>query len=119
VPRRSRLEGEATVGLVAPLTRTEGGFRLYGQDHIDQLLLIKQMKPLGLSLDEMRALLRARDVLRTSTSARRKADARVELESFANTADERCAELKDKLRSARRFSAQIRSEAEGGATRIH
>ncbi|HEX3239649.1 MAG TPA: MerR family transcriptional regulator [Solirubrobacterales bacterium] len=100
------------VGVLSAPARTEGGFRLYGSEHIDQLLLIKQMKPLGLSLDEMRALLEARDTLRTSSSARRKSEARAQLESFADTADERCVELKDKLRNAERFAAEIRGEAE-------
>jgi MerR family transcriptional regulator, copper efflux regulator len=102
------------VGLLAPLTRTEGGFRLYGQEHVDQLLLVKQMKPLGLSIEEMQTLLEARDVLQTSTSARKKAMARARLEGFADTATERCTELKDQLRNAERFARQIRSEAEGG-----
>jgi len=102
------------VGLLAPLTRTEGGFRLYGQEHVDQLLLIKRMKPLGLSIEEMRTLLKARDVLRTSTGARKKAAARVQLEGFADTATERCTELKEQLRNAERFAAQIRGEAKGG-----
>jgi DNA-binding transcriptional MerR regulator len=102
------------VGLLAPLTRTEGGFRLYGKEHVEQLLLIKQMKPLGLSIEEMRTLLAARDVLQASASARKKAAARARLEGFAETATERCTELKEKLRSAERFAAQIRSEAKGG-----
>ena len=102
------------VGLLAPLARTEGGFRLYGQEHVNQLLLIKQMKPLGLSIEEMRTLLEARDVLQTSASARKKATARAQLEGFADTATERCTELKEKLRNAERFAAQIRSEAKGG-----
>ncbi len=102
------------VGLLAPLGRTEGGFRLYGQEHVDQLLLIKQMKPLGLSIEEMRTLLEARAVLQTSAATPGKAAARAELESFADTATERCTELKQQLRSAERFAAQIRSEAKGG-----
>lgn len=102
------------VGLLAPLTRTEGGFRLYGQEHVEQLLLIKQMKPLGLSIEEMRTLLEARDVLQASAGARKKAAARARLEGFADTATERCTELKEKLRNAERFAAQIRSEAKGG-----
>jgi DNA-binding transcriptional MerR regulator len=99
--------------LSAP-TRTDGGFRLYGAEHLEQLRLIKQMKPLGLSLEEMRALLRARNDLETSTSARRRAEARDSLERFADLAGERCAELRKQLRSAERFARQIRSEAEEG-----
>lgn len=45
------------VGLVRPPTRTDGGFRLYSVLDIQRLLVVKNMKPLGLSLEEMRDLL--------------------------------------------------------------
>lgn len=102
------------VGLLSAPTRTDGGFRLYGPAHLEQLRLIKQMKPLGLSIEEMGALLRARNDLETSTSARRRAEARDSLERFADLASERCAELRKQLRSAERLARQIRNEAEGG-----
>ena len=44
-------------GLVVPTTRTEGGFRLYSDDDSARLEVIKRMKPLGFTLDEMRELL--------------------------------------------------------------
>ena len=44
------------VGLVTPSARTDGGFRLYSEDAVQRLLLVKQMKPLGLNLDEIREL---------------------------------------------------------------
>jgi DNA-binding transcriptional MerR regulator len=102
------------VGLLSPPARTEGGFRLYGEEHLEQLKMIKQMKPLDFSIEEMRALLRARNELETSTSARKRAEAREGLEGFAELAGERCQEMRKKLRSAERFARQIRSEAEGG-----
>jgi DNA-binding transcriptional MerR regulator len=102
------------VGLLSPPTRTSGGFRLYGEEHLDQLRTIKQMKPLDFSIEEMRALLRARKDLETATSARKRAEARESLERFADLASERCAELRKRLRSAEGFARQIRSEAEGG-----
>jgi DNA-binding transcriptional MerR regulator len=101
------------VGVLAAPARTEGGFRLYEEDHVEQLLLIKQMKPLGLSLDEMRELLAARATLRGSASAAAKAKARAALESFAALAADRCEELRAQLGSAERFAAQIRGEADG------
>jgi DNA-binding transcriptional MerR regulator len=101
------------VGLLAAPSRTDGGFRLYGAEHIGQLQLIKQMKPLGLSIEEMRALLAARADL-SSTSARKRAAACDSLERFAELATERCRELRKQLRSAERFAKQIRSEAESG-----
>ena len=44
-------------GLVPPTGRTGGGFRLYGEDAVARLEVIKRMKPLGFSLEEMRELL--------------------------------------------------------------
>ena len=44
-------------GLVPPTERTTGGFRLYGEDAVSRLEVIKRMKPLGFSLEEMRDLL--------------------------------------------------------------
>jgi DNA-binding transcriptional MerR regulator len=64
------------VGVLTPPTRTSGGFRLYGDDHIAELLTIKQMKPLDFSIEEMRELLEARTVLETSFGARKRAAAR-------------------------------------------
>ena len=50
-------------GLVTPSHRSTGGFRLYTEDDIERLLLIRRMKPLGFSLEEMRSLLDAFTVL--------------------------------------------------------
>ncbi|SOD95768.1 MerR family transcriptional regulator [Blastococcus haudaquaticus] len=44
-------------GLVPPTGRTAGGFRLYGEDAVARLEVIKRMKPLGFALEEMRELL--------------------------------------------------------------
>jgi MerR family copper efflux transcriptional regulator len=44
-------------GRVVPATRSDGGYRLYSQNEIDRLEVIKRMKPLGFSLEEMQELL--------------------------------------------------------------
>lgn len=49
------------VGLVSASGRTEGGFRLYTHDDHERLMLIRRMKPLGFTLEEMAALLDALD----------------------------------------------------------
>ena len=102
------------VGLLAPLTRTDGGFRLYTDEDIERLLLIKQMKPLGFSIEEMRGLLKARDALRSGAGARAQTAAREQLDRFAELASERCNELKKQLRSAESFAQQLRAEADSG-----
>ena len=45
------------IGLVTPSMRSSGGFRLYSDADLHRLLVVKAMKPLGLTLEEMRELL--------------------------------------------------------------
>ena len=45
------------MGLVTPATRSGGGFRLYSDADLHRLFVVKAMKPLGLTLEEMRELL--------------------------------------------------------------
>ncbi|WP_413816802.1 MerR family transcriptional regulator [Microbacterium sp. BG28] len=51
------------IGLVPPSARTDGGFRLYTEHDVARILLIRRMKPLGFTLDEMRELLEVVDAL--------------------------------------------------------
>ncbi len=52
------------IGLLTPSGRTDGGFRLYTAEDESRLLLIRRMKPLGYSLEEMGQLLEVVDGLR-------------------------------------------------------
>ena len=45
------------VGLLPATARTDGGFRVYSEDDFERLMVIKQMKPLGFSLEEMAEIL--------------------------------------------------------------
>ncbi|WP_210441449.1 MerR family transcriptional regulator [Nocardioides xinjiangensis] len=45
------------VGLLKPSGRSDGGFRLYTEADVDKILVIRRMKPLGFSLDQMRAVM--------------------------------------------------------------
>jgi len=47
------------IGLVSPSAHTQGGFRLYTEADVERLRLVKRMKPLEFSMDEMRDLLRS------------------------------------------------------------
>ena len=51
------------IGLVSASGRTEGGFRLYTEENFERLILIRRMKPLGFSLEEMTALLEVIDAM--------------------------------------------------------
>lgn len=54
-------------GLVVPSARSQGGFRLYTDSDVERLLLIRRMKPLGFSLEQMRELLDTTDYLTANT----------------------------------------------------
>ncbi|MFD7749020.1 MerR family transcriptional regulator [Streptomyces sp. NPDC059698] len=50
-------------GLVTPSARSQGGFRLYTETDVSRLMVIRRMKPLGFTLEQMRDLLAATDRL--------------------------------------------------------
>jgi DNA-binding transcriptional MerR regulator len=95
------------MGLIEPETRTEGGFRLYTEAHVDRLALIKRMKPLGFTVQEMRELLDARDAVRERDDEQ----ARERLSEFARAAAERCDELRAKLESGEELARTLRRES--------
>jgi DNA-binding transcriptional MerR regulator len=100
-------------GLVIPVARTAGGFRLYDDQSIARLRLIMQMKPLGFTLDELRLLIEARDRLDANDGAGDDgADLLGRLEMFAAAAKEKCAELEEQLAVARAFSAGLAADVE-------
>ncbi|SNS89114.1 MerR family transcriptional regulator [Rhodococcoides kyotonense] len=51
------------VGLVPPSERSAGGFRLYTEVDLARLIVIRRMKPLEFTLDEMRRLLDSLDTI--------------------------------------------------------
>lgn len=84
------------IGLVSASGRTEGGFRLYTEDDHDRLILIRRMKPLGFSLEQMAELLRVVDSSAQTPDAVT-ADA---LTGFIAEAVERRARLQDQIAMA-------------------
>lgn len=125
-------------GLLEPSGRTEGGFRLYTERDLSRLLVIRRMKPLGFSLDEMADLLDVVDQLRADTcdagtegpsaaggavadgetsSSGMPGDAsdnptstlRARLDAYVESAEARRAELARKLDMADEFISLLRS----------
>lgn len=106
------------VGLVPPSGRTSGGFRLYTDDDVERLRLVKHMKPLDFSLEEMRQLLDARDRLAGERAADDEGALRERLAMFATLAEERCNDLRGRLEAAEAMASMLQREASGGgATR--
>lgn len=99
-------------GLVPPSGRSSGGFRLYTERDVKRLLLVKQMKPLDLSLEEMGELFNVRDELvDPATPSARREELVDRLSMFAELADERCARLREQVAAGEQLSASLRAEA--------
>ena len=98
-------------GLVTPSTRTTGGFRLYSAADSQRLALVKRMKPLGFSLDEMRELLRVLDQLNDGTDSRTSDALREQLEQFAESVDERREQLKVQASAAGELAELLRTHS--------
>jgi DNA-binding transcriptional MerR regulator len=94
------------VGLLKPSGRTEGGFRLYTGNDLERLLLIRRMKPLGFSLEEMGELLSTSDALAADPDD---STARERLDAFVAEATERRAKLERQLGMADEFLARLTS----------
>ncbi|QNE47619.1 MerR family transcriptional regulator [Glaciihabitans sp. INWT7] len=110
------------VGLLEPTGRTVGGFRLYTHDDFGRLMLIRRMKPLGFTLEEMTELLR---IIDSFGSDRAGSDdpgeshspvqthnpvERAKLDSFIAQAVERRAKLEQQLAMADEFLELLRAQ---------
>lgn len=91
-------------GLLTPAGRTGGGFRLYDNDATDRLLLIKKMKPLGFTLEEIRELLTLRDaVRRPGLTGCQREELRKAMRTWSARAEEKAAALREQMRVAESF----------------
>jgi DNA-binding transcriptional MerR regulator len=103
------------VGLLQPSGRSDGGFRLYTEEDVDKLLVIRRMKPLGFTLEEMVGVMRHIETLLDADSADsaggsaasgrdgRTEDARRQLAETLDEAYERRAKLRRQLAMADEF----------------
>jgi DNA-binding transcriptional MerR regulator len=99
------------VGLLPEAQRSAGGFRLYTDDAVARLLLIKRMKPLDFSLDEMRDLIEVRDRLAgPRLSAKTRASLLERLATYQSLVEHKLATLREKVDSAQAFADQLRDE---------
>ncbi|CAM5571473.1 hypothetical protein SGLAM104S_09855 [Streptomyces glaucescens] len=98
-------------GLVVPSARSQGGFRLYTENDVARLMVIRRMKPLGFTLDQMRDLLDATDRLdageRLTPGEREALLERVR--AYERTAAEQVEKLRVQLARAEDFAATLRA----------
>ncbi|MFE0192038.1 MerR family transcriptional regulator [Streptomyces sp. NPDC058989] len=97
-------------GLVIPSARSQGGFRLYAESDVGRLMVIRRMKPLGFTLEQMRDLLAATDRLDSGEelSAEEREEALARVRDFEQMAAERVTDLRTRLARAEEFAATLR-----------
>ncbi|WP_198944077.1 MerR family transcriptional regulator [Streptomyces sp. CB03234] len=100
-------------GLVVPSARSQGGFRLYTERDVERLMVIRRMKPLGFTLEQMRDLLGATDRLDgedLSTGEREVLLARVR--EYEQSVAEQVAKLRVQLARAEEFARTLHERVE-------
>ena len=99
------------VGLLPSPERSPGGFRLYDDSTLARLAVIKGMKPLGFSLDEMREVLSGLDELRTEViSPVRRGQVTALLHDYRGRVEAAVTTMCTQLVSARDFQAALAVE---------
>lgn len=95
------------VGLLPASTRSDGGFRIYTESDLQRMLVIRSMKPLGFTLEEMSELLETVDALgRDATDP----GARAKMDDFIAQANEKREKLALNLGRADAFLADLRTK---------
>ncbi|MFF2230971.1 MerR family transcriptional regulator [Streptomyces anulatus] len=105
-------------GLVAPSARSQGGFRLYTETDVARLMVIRRMKPLGFTLDQMRELLDATDRLDgdDQLDAGKREELLARVRAYQQTAAEQVEKLRVQLARAEDFEATLRARSDAAAT---
>ncbi|WP_431784493.1 MerR family transcriptional regulator [Streptomyces chumphonensis] len=100
------------VGLVTPSARSKGGFRLYNEADVERLMVVRRMKPLDFSLEEMRELLAATDALHADDAPRGEELGRLRerVEAYRKVAEARCEALRAQLLAAEDFARTLRRQ---------
>ncbi|MFG2784712.1 MerR family transcriptional regulator [Streptomyces prunicolor] len=96
-------------GLVTPSARSRGGFRLYTESDVARLMVIRRMKPLGFTLDEMRDLLEATDRLDSGEElpAGEREELLERIRRFEQAAQQRVVDLRTQLARAEEFAITL------------
>jgi DNA-binding transcriptional MerR regulator len=104
-------------GLLSPSARTTGNFRLYSEADYEKLMVIRRMKPLGFSVEEMRQLLLIVEGLRspdTGPGSTGREQLLERLRAFIAEATARRDKLQRNLDRADEFISVLRAEEDPG-----
>lgn len=103
------------IGLIVPSGRTDGGFRLYTEDDVARIMLVRRMKPLGYSLDEMRTVLVAFGELARDPAS---AEYVARIHEIREAAEERRRKLVVQVAMAEEFLEQLTALEVQGSTSV-
>ena len=107
------------VGLVPPSARSKGGFRLYSEADVQRLLLIRKMKPLGFTLEEMADLLSLLDDLVAGGSTKDRTVLLDRLTMYREAAGQRIAALREQLDVAVNFADHLQQQLDTHTPRVN
>jgi DNA-binding transcriptional MerR regulator len=117
------------MGLVRPSSRSPGGFRLYSEEDVARIKLLRYMKPLNFTLGQMRHLLEIRELLSAEAETSDRESALIwprtghasdvdsgtrllqDLEHYIDRAEERLEKLRDQVAEVEDFVSRLREEA--------
>lgn len=101
-------------GLVIPSARSQGGFRLYTEADVARLMVIRRMKPLGFTLDQMRDLLGATERLDAGTGldAGDRTALLERVRTYEQAASDQVEKLRVQLSRAEDFATTLRARLE-------
>lgn len=106
-------------GLVAPSARSQGGFRLYTENDVQRLMVIRRMKPLGFTLEQMRDLLDATDRLDSAGETAGERERLLErVRGYEQAAAEKIEDLRVHLSRAEDFAATLRTRLDQNAPAV-
>lgn len=104
-------------GLVTPSARSQGGFRLYTESDVARLMVVRRMKPLGFTLEQMRDLLDATDRLDSDDALddSERATLLERVRTYQQAAAEQVEKLRVQLARAEDFAATLDARLEQNA----
>ncbi len=106
-------------GLVVPSARSQGGFRLYTETDVARLMVIRRMKPLGFTLEQMRDLLEATDRLDAGALATDEREALLSrVRTYEQAAEEQVEKLRVQLARAEDFANTLRDRLQEPAPAV-
>jgi len=99
-------------GLVVPESRTPGGFRLYSLTAVNRLELIKRMKPLGFTVEEMVEVLTTLDIVEDATlDQQARSGLAHQLDAHRERVETKAADLQAKAARGRELGRHLRGVA--------